>query len=99
MTKLRKARVEKGLSRAKLCNKVGISVRALQYTENQEHSIYSLHFDIILKLCIELELSLTDIFADEPGILEDLQKVLSFESGEVDINSSYPQTLIYKKNR
>lgn len=69
MTRLQELRISAGLSQSQLAKKAGISVRALQAYESNNKQTGGRSFDsarlkTILKVCVALDCSISDIVED-----------------------------------
>ena len=68
MSKLKKKRMEAGLSQSQLAEKAGINVRVLQHYEQGSKKFDHARIDKILNVCITLNCKLQDIIEDEDYI-------------------------------
>lgn len=67
-TKLKSVRVASGMSQEELANRTGLNVRTLQHYEQGSKDFDSARIDTILKVCITLNCTLSDII-ESPDIL------------------------------
>lgn len=65
MSKLKKKRMEAGLSQSQLAEKSGINVRVLQHYEQGSKKFDHARIDKILSVCIALNCKLQDIIENE----------------------------------
>lgn len=65
MSKLKKKRMEAGLSQSQLAEKADLNVRVLQHYEQGSKKFDHARIDKILKVCIALNCKLEDIIEDE----------------------------------
>ena len=65
MSKLKKKRMEAGLSQSQLAEKAGLNVRVLQHYEQGSKKFDHARIDKILNVCIVLNCKLQDIIEDE----------------------------------
>ena len=75
MLKLKKKRLEAGLSQSQLAEKAGMNVRTLQHyeQENSPKNFDHARIDTILRVCLALNCKLEDVI-ENPEYLELLEK-------------------------
>ena len=75
MLKLKKKRLEAGLSQSQLAEKAGLNVRTLQHYEqkNSPKNFDHARIDTILRVCLALNCKLEDVI-ENPEYLELLEK-------------------------
>lgn len=68
MLKLKKKRMEAGLSQSQLAEKAGLNVRVLQHYEQGSKNFDHARFDKILRVCVALDCKFEDIIENEEYI-------------------------------